>query len=65
MTPFRENQEPQMGDNAIQYNTIQAAGGGRTNVLVNRVAGDCLQRGSLEGGRTRAVPAEPIPVKVY
>eukprot|EP00903_Cladosiphon_okamuranus_P008221 g7914.t1 len=41
-----------------------AAGGSRTNVLVNRAAGNSLQQGSLEGGRKRAVTAEPIPVKL-
>ncbi|CAM9128689.1 unnamed protein product [Hapterophycus canaliculatus] len=40
------------------------AGGARTNVLVNRAAGDCLQQGSLKGGRKRASVAEPIPVKL-
>ncbi|CAM9712328.1 unnamed protein product [Scytosiphon promiscuus] len=40
------------------------AGGARTNVLVNRAAGKCLQLGSLEGGRKRAFVAEPIPVKL-
>lgn len=33
-------------------------------MLVNRAAGDCLQLGSLDGGRKRAMVAEPIPVKV-
>lgn len=37
--------------------------GGRTNVLVNKSAGPCLEKTSLQG-RKRARTAEPIPVKV-
>lgn len=37
--------------------------GGKTNVLVNRAAGACLEEASLQG-RTRALVAEPIVVKV-
>lgn len=33
-------------------------------MLVNRAAGDSLRQGSLEGGRTRALVAEPFAVKV-
>ncbi|CAB1108398.1 unnamed protein product [Ectocarpus sp. CCAP 1310/34] len=40
------------------------AGGARTNMLVNRAAGDSLRQGSLEGGRTRALVAEPFAVKL-
>lgn len=37
--------------------------GGRTNVLVNKSAGPCLEKDSLTG-RKRAHTAEPIPIKV-
>lgn len=37
--------------------------GGRTNVLVNKSAGPCLEKDSLTG-RKRAHTAEPIPIKL-
>ncbi|CAM9127374.1 unnamed protein product [Ectocarpus fasciculatus] len=40
------------------------AAGAKTNMLVNRAAGDSLRQGSLEGGRTRALVAQPFPVKL-
>lgn len=43
----------------------QVAAGARTNMLVNRAAGDSLRQGSLEGGRTRALVAQPFAVKVW